>query len=175
MQRAVKYVGKDDDLLTRLKNDAHASHWHWTEFGAYTDLASHLRSEKQTEFPDKHTSGREFQRWMRHRFAPILLDIDFSEPGATEIVRSVRQIDGGVPLIVISSPGSLRAYSIARMDGADAFFKKSSSNLGSLIGGVEAAFDKMDRWERTLLQFKNKSQSAQLHAKPSRTGCADRS
>ncbi len=125
MKRSVKYVGEDSEFVEKLKQNSEAWVWEWTEFKAYTDLASYLRCVKQCQTPNMLTSGKEFRLWLRNRFAPVVLDIDFKQPGTAEIVRNIKQIDGGVPIIVISQQPSLTSYSLARMDGAEALYAKS--------------------------------------------------
>ena len=157
MNRVLKYIGKDDELMQQLKQHSLASGWRWTEFEAYNDLEFDLRHRSQSQPPEQLSSGAEFQKWLRNRFAPIVVDLDIHQSEAVEFVRDIKLIDGGIPLIVISQHPSLRAYSIARMDGAEAFYLKSFDDVDCLIAEIEAAFEKIDRWERTLLRLQNHS------------------
>jgi DNA-binding NtrC family response regulator len=157
MNRVLKYVGKDDELIRQLKQHSLASGWRWTEFEEYKDLEFDLRHRNQSQPPEQLSNGVEFQQWLRNRFAPIVVDLDIHQSEAVEFVRNIKLIDGGVPLIVISQQPSLRAYSIARMDGAEAFYIKPFDDVDGLIAGIEAAFEKIDRWERTLLRLQNHS------------------
>ncbi|HIE98211.1 MAG TPA: response regulator [Planctomycetes bacterium] len=159
MKRAVKYVGEDRDLVELLKQDSKSRGWQWTEFEAYEELLSYLRSRKQSQSALQLSSGHEFRRWLRDRYAPIVLDLDFDQSGATEIVRNIKRIDAGASLIVVSRLTSLTAYSIAKMDGAEAFHTKPITNLDYLTESIECAFDKIDCWERTLLQLQEHRES----------------
>lgn len=140
MKRELIYAGDDRDLVSLLKEDSQARNWQWTAFAGYEELAPYLRDQK---------------RYRDH--PPIVLDIDFKQSRAAEIVRDIKRIDGAFPLIVVSRQPSLTAYSLARMDGAEAFFTKPLDNLDGLIEGIEAAFDKVDRWERTLRQMRDRA------------------
>jgi DNA-binding NtrC family response regulator len=155
MKRSVKYVGEDGGFLALLKDDSRTCCGDWTDFKAYNNLASYLRCVKQSQSPDNLTDGGEFRLWMRQRFAPVVLDLDFDQTGSTDVIHDIRQIDGGVPLIVISSRSSMKTYSITKIDGAEAFYAKSRYNMDSLVEGIKAAFDKIGHWERTLLQFRS--------------------
>ena len=55
---------------------------------------------------------------------PIILELDFYQPGAAEVVRNVRKLDSVASVIVLSRQSTLTAYAIARMNGATAFFTR---------------------------------------------------
>ena len=150
MKRELIYVGEDRDLAALLEEDSQARRRQWTEFEACEELAHYLSGKKRTlaEVP----SGTELREWLRQRLPVIVLDLDFEQSSAVESVRDVKAIDGALPLIVVSHQPSLSGYSLARMDGAEAFFIKPLGNPDGLIQEIEAAFDKADRWERTFNQ-----------------------
>ena len=142
-----------------LRQETQGSGWQWTELRGYQELESCLRRRNQSRFPDKLSSGAEYQRWLRDRFAPILLELDFDQAGAAEVVRNVRKLDWGVPVIVLSRQSTLTSYAIARMNGATAFIARPLENLKDLIEAIQTAFETNDRWESTLVQLRKEYNS----------------
>ncbi len=157
MKRELFYVGEDRDLIALLEEDSQARGWQWTVFKGYEELAHYLRGKKRS--PDKPPSGMELRLWLRERLTPIVLDIDFEQSNAVEIVRDIKTIDGASPLFVVSQQPSLTTISLAWTDGAEAYFTKPLDNLDGLIEAIEEAFDKVDRWERTLRQIQEHAKS----------------
>ena len=153
MKRVLRYVGEDREIVAMLQKETRASDWQWTELRCIGQLESCLRRRNLSRFPDHLSNGVEYQRWLRDRFSPIILELDFDQPGAAEVVRNVRKLDSVASVIVLSRQSTLTSYAIARMNGATAFFTRPLYDLKALIEAIQAAFEANDRWERTLVQM----------------------
>lgn len=114
MKRELFYVGEDRDLIALLEEDSQARGWQWTVFKGYEELAHYLRGKKRS--PDKPPTGMELRLWLLERLTPIVLDIDFEQSNAVEMVRDIKTIDGALPLFVVSRQPTPNG-DIARVDG----------------------------------------------------------
>ena len=139
-------VGLRDDLLPGFETRG----WHLEFAGTPEEYLHGLRaSVPKGQLTEEHLSVS----WLDRIFFPLLLDIDCADRGALETVRSIKLLYGAIPVIVIGANVEWAALAVARLDGADAFFRRSDLCLDRLSEAVRDAFTRVQRWRTLIGQF----------------------
>jgi DNA-binding NtrC family response regulator len=76
----------------------------------------------------------------------VLLDIEMPNLNGLELLRQIKQFDGGVQVIMFTSLVSTTSLLESMRCGAEACFFKPLADYTPLVEAVSAAFDKVDRW-----------------------------
>jgi DNA-binding NtrC family response regulator len=76
----------------------------------------------------------------------VLLDIEMPHLNGLELLRQIKQFDGGVQVIMLTSLVSTTSLLESMRCGAEACFFKPLADYTPLVEAVSAACEKVDRW-----------------------------
>ena len=86
----------------------------------------------------------------RERYAAVILDPEIPPESATALLREIKEYDGGMSVIMITSQPTSVAISLARIDGAEACFVKPVEPMEPLVEAIRTTLRKFERWEESL-------------------------
>ena len=153
MARAIHRIhlaAPDAQLLDLLLPDFETRGWKLEYVGPpeahLQDLEKHAR---QGRLSANHIDPT----WFRRFFCPLLLEVDCADRASIEIIRNIKLLYGALPVIVIGTNVDWTALAVARLDGADALFRRNDLRPGPLTEAVRDALSRVDRWCGLIAQF----------------------
>lgn len=148
----IHLAAPDAQLLDLLLPTFEARAWKLEYVGppeAYVqDLEKHAR---QGRLSANHIDPT----WFRRYFCPLLLEVDCADQASMEILRNIKLLYGALPVIIIGTNVDWTALAVARLDGADALFRRDDLRPGPLTEAVRDALARVDRWCGLVAQFLN--------------------
>ena len=88
----------------------------------------------------------------------ILLDIDMPSPDGLEVLRQLKQNDGGYHVVMLSGLVRMNIVLEAMRRGAEAFFFKPIEDIAPLADALDACFDRQQHWGEVLTELKRRKQ-----------------
>ncbi len=76
----------------------------------------------------------------------VLLDIDMPGKDGLTVLREIKQVDGGVQVIMLTGMVKMSTVLRSMRWGAEACIFKPITDPAPLVEAIEAAFAKIDRW-----------------------------
>lgn len=89
----------------------------------------------------------------------ILLDIDMPSPDGLELLRLIKQHDGGLQVVMLSGLVRQNVVLESMRRGAEAFFFKPLEDYAPLAGALEACFENQRHWWEALAELKRRKVS----------------
>ena len=86
----------------------------------------------------------------------VLLDIDMPGIDGLDLLKQVKQDDGGLQVIMLTGLVSMSTALRSLRWGAEACLFKPIEDWEPLLTAVEAAFDKIDRWWHCLEELRQR-------------------
>lgn len=83
----------------------------------------------------------------------VLLDIDMPGMSGVEVLEKIKAHDGGIQVIMVSGMVTMSTLLQSLRKGAEAVVFKPITDVSQLVGVVDAAFDKLDRWWSALQEL----------------------
>jgi DNA-binding NtrC family response regulator len=80
----------------------------------------------------------------------VLLDIDMPKTDGLALLKQIKTYDGGIQVIILTEMATMTSVLQSLRWGAEACFFKPISNIEPLVGAIDDAFRKIDRWWNTL-------------------------
>ncbi len=87
----------------------------------------------------------------------VVLDIEMPTMTGMELLRRIKQYDGGIQVIMLTGLVTQNTVLESMRWGAEACVFKPINDLEPLVTGVEAAFQKVDRWWDSLRDLKKRA------------------
>jgi DNA-binding NtrC family response regulator len=85
-----------------------------------------------------------------HGYRIVLLDIDMPGIDGIDMLRRIKEYDGGVQVIMLTGLVTLSNAMAAFRRGAEACFFKPLEDYTPLVNAIEATFHKIDHWWQAL-------------------------
>lgn len=83
---------------------------------------------------------------MRHGYRIVLLDIDMPGIDGIELLRRIKEYDGGIQVVMLTGLVTLGNAMTAFRRGAEAFFFKPVEDLDALTASLDAVVRKIEHW-----------------------------
>jgi len=83
---------------------------------------------------------------MRHGYRIVLLDIDMPGIDGIELLRRIKEYDGGIQVVMLTGLVTLGNAMTAFRRGAEAFFFKPVEDLDALAASLDAVVRKIEHW-----------------------------
>ncbi|MBL8826115.1 MAG: response regulator [Planctomycetaceae bacterium] len=96
----------------------------------------------------------------------VLLDIDMPKVNGIELLRQIKQADGGVQAIMLTGIVSLSSAMEAYRVGAEACFFKPLEKIEPLVDAITDTFRKIDRWWETMNRLSQQLRNSRLSSEP---------
>lgn len=92
----------------------------------------------------------------------VILDIEMGDHNGLDLLRTIKRLDGGIHVIMLTGLVSMETVLTSMRDGAEACLFKPLEDPGRLVEVVESSIVKIERWHdavRDLLSRKKKIQA----------------
>lgn len=96
----------------------------------------------------------------------VLLDVDMPTMNGLELLRQIKEYDGGIQVILLTGLVSMNTVLESMRMGAEACLFKPICDFDQLYHTLDATYAKVDRWWRTLQDLTHRAHS---HAAPDAT------
>lgn len=80
----------------------------------------------------------------------VILDIQMGEHNGLDLLRTIKRLDGGILVVMLTGLVSLESVLVSMRDGAEACLFKPVSKPEELITTMEQCADKVARWHRSV-------------------------
>ena len=90
---------------------------------------------------------------LRSEARVVLLDIDMPGINGLDLLRKIKECDGGVQVIMLTGIVNLTSVLDTLRSGAEACFFKPLQDITPLIEALNDTFRKLDRWVLTIQQL----------------------
>lgn len=87
-------------------------------------------------------------RIVRDKIQVVLLDLDAVAADGLELLRQIKAYDSSVQVLVLSGMVSQQTLTQARRFGAEALLLKPVEELKPLVGALDDAFRRIERWQQ---------------------------
>lgn len=88
----------------------------------------------------------------------VLLDIDMPGIGGMDLLKQIKQVDGGIQVIMLTGLNSMTTILETMRHGAEACLLKPIVDYSDLDLALQAAFAKLDGWWKFLQQMLDRKQ-----------------
>ena len=112
-------------------------------------VAEHLREYGYQTQPI-HDPSLVMRRLARSQERVVLLDIDMPGTDGLRLLQEVKEFDGAVQVVMLTGLATMTTVLQSLRLGAEACFFKPIVDVEPLVGGLEACFQKIERWWATL-------------------------
>ncbi|MEQ8787467.1 MAG: response regulator [Pirellulaceae bacterium] len=89
----------------------------------------------------------------------VLLDVDMPDVDGLEILRQIKQHDGGIQVIMLTGLVSMNTILESMRLGAEACLFKPIREFDELCEALDSTYDKVDRWWRTLRDLTDRTRN----------------
>lgn len=100
-------------------------------------------------------------RIARGQFRVVLLDIDMPHLGGLELLQQIKAYDGGIQVIMVTSVATMTTILQSLRLGAEACLFKPLTDIEPLVGAIDDAYRKLDRWWLTLEDLSRRRRQAE--------------
>ncbi|HTN76696.1 MAG TPA: response regulator [Pirellulaceae bacterium] len=94
-----------------------------------------------------------------HNFRVAILDIDMPGISGLDLLSQIKEYDGGVQVIMLTSLVSMNSILESMRRGAEACLFKPVLNFDEIYSTLDASFQKLDRWWKTLEELTRRRQA----------------
>ncbi|MGC3966993.1 MAG: response regulator [Pirellulales bacterium] len=115
-----------------------------------TRLVAHLLRRKGYEVASLNDPTQALGEILRHGYRIVLLDIDMPQLDGLELLRRIKEYDGGVQVIMLTGLVTLSNAMAAFRGGAEGCFFKPLEDVAPLCEAIDATFHKIEHWWRAL-------------------------
>jgi CheY-like chemotaxis protein len=102
---------------------------------------------------------------VRHNCRVVLLDVQMPQVNGLEVLRQIKQHDGGVLVIMLTGLVSMTSVLESMRRGAEACLFKPLNDMQPLTNALESAFAKIDHWWNTLQDLTTRRREERLVSK----------
>jgi DNA-binding NtrC family response regulator len=116
----------------------------------FTRIVAHVLQRKGYEVVSLNDPQQVLGELIRHGYRIVLLDIDMPGIDGIDMLRRIKEYDGGVQVIMLTGLVTLSNAMAAFRRGAEACFFKPLEDYTPLVNAIEATFHKIDHWWQAL-------------------------
>jgi DNA-binding NtrC family response regulator len=116
----------------------------------FTRLVSHVLQRKGYDVVSLNDPQQVLGELIRHGYRIVLLDIDMPGIDGIDLLRRIKEYDGGVQVIMLTGLVTLSNAMAAFRRGAEACFFKPLEDYAPLVQAIDATFHKIDHWWKAL-------------------------
>ncbi len=89
----------------------------------------------------------------------VLLDIDMPHVNGITLLKQIKQVDGGIQAVMLTSLVSMGTALESMRAGAEACLFKPITDFGPLLMTLDLAYGKIDRWRQSLKDLRELKES----------------
>lgn len=116
----------------------------------FTRLVAHILERKGFEVVSLNDPRQVLGELIRHGHRVVLLDIDMPGIDGIDLLRRIKEYDGGIQVIMVTGLVTMGNAMAAFRRGAEACFFKPIEDFGPLVQSLEATFQKIEHWWNAL-------------------------
>lgn len=120
---------------------------------AMTRLSAHLLREHRIEVTGLHDSTKALGRIVEDNFRIAIVDLQMPLLDGFELLRRIKEADGGVSLIMLTAVVSQATIMDSLRQGAAACFFKPLTDVSDLVDCIADINKSRQRWRNTLRQL----------------------
>ncbi len=115
-----------------------------------TSIIAKRLAEKGYAVTSIHDPRNAITEMIRGQFRLILLDIDMPYMNGMELLREIKEYDGGIQVIMLTGLVGMTTVLDTHRGGAEACIFKPVDDLQPLLESLDATFLKIDNWWKSL-------------------------
>lgn len=115
-----------------------------------TRLVGHLLRRKGYEVVSLNDPMQALGEIIRQGYRIVLLDIDMPMVDGIELLRRIKEYDGGIQVIMLTGLVTLSNAMAAFRCGAEACFFKPIDDISPLTTALDTTFQKIEHWWHAL-------------------------
>lgn len=97
----------------------------------------------------------------------VLMDIKLAGVDGLDLLKNIKEDNAGIQVIILTEAVSMSAVLESMRRGAEACLFKPLSDVSSLQTALEAAFNKVERWWSTLIEWRQRTKKVGRAERPS--------
>jgi DNA-binding NtrC family response regulator len=133
----------------------------------FTRIVSHVLQRKGYDVVSLNDPQQVLSELIRHGYRIVLLDIDMPGIDGIDLLRRIKEYDGGVQVIMLTGLVTLSNAMAAFRRGAEACFFKPIDDYGPLIQAVDVTFHKIEHWWKALHDLTRQRRQAEVQVQQS--------
>ncbi len=115
-----------------------------------TQLVAAYLGEYGIETTPLHDPTQVIQQLPKFSERVVLLDIDMPRINGLELLKDIKEFDGAIQVVMLTSLVTMTTVLQSLRWGAEACFFKPITDIRPMVNGLEACFQKIERWWDTL-------------------------
>jgi len=128
----------------------------------FTRVLSHMLQRKGYEVASLNDPQQVLSEIIRNGYRIVLLDIDMPGIDGIELLRRIKEYDGGVQVIMVTGLVTLSNAMAAFRRGAEACYFKPMDDFGPLVQSIESTFHKIEHWWQALHDLTRQRRKAEV-------------
>jgi DNA-binding NtrC family response regulator len=116
----------------------------------FTRIVAHVLQRKGYDVVSLNDPQQVLGELIRHGYRIVLLDIDMPGIDGIDLLRRIKEYDGGVQVIMLTGLVTLSNAMAAFRRGAEACFFKPIEDYEPLVHAVDATIRKIEHWWKAL-------------------------
>lgn len=127
----------------------------------FTRLVAHALQRKGFDVVSINDPHQALGELIRHGYRIVLLDIDMPGLDGIDLLRRIKEYDGGIQVIMVTGLVTLSNAMAAFRRGAEACFFKPVDDFEPLVRAVESTFQKIEHWWNALHELTRQRREAE--------------
>ena len=132
----------------------------------FTRIVAHVLQRKGFDVVSINDPNQVIGELIRNGYRVVLLDIDMPEMDGIELLRRIKEYDGGVQVIMVTGLVTLGNAMAAFRRGAEACFFKPMDDYGPLLQAIEGTFHKIEHWWKALHDLTRQRRNSECQLQP---------
>jgi DNA-binding response OmpR family regulator len=116
----------------------------------FTRIVAHQLRQRGYDVVSINDPQAALAELVRHGYRIVILDIDMPGVDGIELMRRIKEYDGGIQVIMLTGLVTLSSAMAAFRRGAEACFFKPLESIDELSRAIDATSEKIEHWWQAL-------------------------
>ena len=128
----------------------------------FTQIVAHLLQHRGYDVVSLSDPQEALGELVRHGYRIVILDIDMPGVDGIELMRQIKEFDGGIQVIMLTGLVTLSNAMAAFRRGAEACYFKPLESVDELCRSIDATFQKIEHWWGALNNLTKQRRAVEL-------------